>query len=437
MRLRRLFSTVRLVSAPPHPDPETSQSSSQGIHEIVSSNRNVRRRTSHSPSTPRNRSSLDTPTKTTLRDEVVQRDSAMSHLRGQLLQAQNTAAMDLLAQRSSFVAAAQQYERESRHIGYVEVEEATADMRTDNERRIAMLRNLEMRQWEHTQNEMLQLQREAAEAEERAIRETEANERMCIVQSEMQDAALQAAFYRERAVPITAPASITPDYDGKLSRSVLNNSKDSNFQCQPCIEPSFNMNPTSVPVPMSVSPGITPNDFMSPLEERPDSFQTMVPSYAVTGDTSVSATNNVIFQNSPDVERKPHVLCVNWFERNKCEAGIKCPNAHSLVTGDTSVSAVPMVTAPRGGSVRRELSWDDNVSYASGRTSDALVSATKQHDAAIIYSSPSPIQQELDLLRAQLLVKDNELSSKNEELLLKMMNYQLKITNCTMHKRNC
>ena len=233
---------------------------------IVPRDRNVRRRTSLPPPTSRGQSSLESPTRAALREQVARQGETVDHLQGQLQNVKDRTAIELAGQRNSFIAAAQQHEVSAREVTNVAVAQATAELSAEY-----------MRQSQAVQQEMLRLQNENAQAQALAARQASELERLSREQIEKQDAASSSAFQNERVVqtqsedtllkPSTVPSSFVPS----------NNSNHVSGHVQVSDAPTYMNPPQSVPYqnpPMSMS--VSPQEFQSPLEDRSSLQQTLI-----------------------------------------------------------------------------------------------------------------------------------------------------------------
>ena len=364
---------------------------------IVPEDRRVRRRTSLPPSTSRNHSdavasaghrSSVSPTRAALREQVAQQGETVDHLQGQLENFKDRTAMELANQRHAFIAAAQQHEVAAREVKNVAVAQATAELSAAH-----------MRQSQAMQHEMLRLQNEAAQAKALAAHQASELERMSRERTEKHDAASSSAFQKERVVqtqsedtllkPSTVPSSFVPS----------NNSNHVSGHVQVSDAPTYMNPPQSVPYqnpPMSMS--VSPQEFQSPLEDRSSLQQTLIqPTLPSRSDAVASAARQSDAVASAPVNtpsRRWKGLRTSYSAAQQCSEGDQCVIPH----------ARPIT--------RRQLSFERTPPLPS----DAVASARIPEAAAPILSSPTPIQQEMDRLKAQLEARDQELHHAQTQL---------------------
>ena len=342
-------------------------------------------------------SSFESPTKIALREQIAKQGETVGHLHGQLQSERDRNAMELAQQRRTFSAAAQQQELAARESTSVAVATATEQISAEYQR-----------QSQAVQQEMLRLQREAAQAQALAAQQASEIARMSREQAERQDAASRSAVIIERGVqeqseetlliPSAAPASIMPNSSGLVQPSY----QVSSYEVPP--PPIPHNEPT---VPMSTSPqraGI-PEDFQSPLEDRSALLQTLEqPTLPIRSDAVASASRPTVEPLRDAVAsatvhtpgRRWKGSCAQYTATQQCSHGDRCAFAHARQKPPT----------------HRQLSFE----RTPPPLSDADASARIPNQAAPILSSPTPIQQELDRLKAQLISRDKQIADQDDEI---------------------
>ena len=212
-----------------------------------------------------------------------------------------------------------------------------------------------------------------------------------------QDAAMQQAYdqsweSQRQSLPVTeaAPTMFAPDQQPVV---VTSDPIGSAPQQQPPESAKYS-NP---PVPMSVSPPFPEyENFISPMEDRSTLLQSLAQPTRIGSDTEVSAPVRTPW-------RRRAGFCITFKAIQQCEKGNACGLSHD---------GPPATT-------RRQLSFERSpapLRDPEGSSNDPVGSYQPIPKAAPIQSSPTPLQKELDTLKAQLDARDKELEHAQSQL---------------------
>ena len=322
--------------------------------ELVPINRNVRRRTrSRNGSPSRVNSILETPTRNALRAELAARDSSVTELRGQLMQAQYRTAQAIQAQQDGFVQAAQIHEHRSRLVAQAE----TRQVHDFHESRIREINEQENK----ALLQLSSLECELVAARGQVLTSTSIMNSHDAAMSEVERVA------RDRVYALEAEVR-----DAVSEASRVQRERDELVQAQRNLSAAPLQNPTTRPSPIIPA---------SPVENNEDHVQEQPPStsspeqnevFLSPGETRTEVREgpfgpppvlDEVLEDSPSIPRNARQFCSS-YQRGMCLRGGNCSDIHSNDKRFTTVSYGTDSSFTKR-DTRRTLSWDDHVEVAN------------------------------------------------------------------------